>query len=224
MKISDNRRADLTDADLTDNAQADIAQPLLSPVQMGAALQLFRLPDVSGLALPDDPSPQDLASLAADLEERLTHAQEVFREITSAIREMRDIARDQVQRAIIAAGARALPHETLEIELVQRTERKRDVATLRTLSANGVPAAELRKAVFIKALDVKGCADEAAIKAVMDSGAKATWECDLRVLDKMARDYGGQIATVIEAATAKVEVGAPSLAIRHREPAMKVLA
>lgn len=196
---------------------------LVSAQDLEQALNLFRLPDVSSLALPADPSPQDIAELVVDLDERLANARKIFEEITAPVREMLQTAREQVERAF-PEGAKALPHESLDIELTCKEERKRDVAMLRAnLPALGVPRAELTEAVFIKTVDVKGCADLEAIDALVKAGAKPVWECDLRALDKLARKYGGGVKDVVEVATARIAVGRPVLTIKRRHEPLKVV-
>jgi hypothetical protein len=186
-------------------------------------LVLLGLPDVTGMAIPPDASPQDYAELAVVLGEQYERASAIFDELTASLLQMRTTAKVIVKTAIEAAGGSSLPSETLDITYERKYERKRDVAMLRAnLPALGITQAEMQAAVYIKTVDVKG-ADPVSIEHVLRNGGKASWECDLRELDKMARKYGGGVKDVVDVATEKVAIGTPVLTIKKKAPPLKVV-
>lgn len=193
----------------------------LTPAQYGALLQAFALPDVSALPNPDDMDIDSQINLIGVLEPAIRDAIAMF---GALCRPISDIIRQSKANLDKAAppDAKAIAHTTFNVELVQASERSRDVAMLRAeLPKTDLPEDELAQIVFVKTLQVKGACDPDAIRRLTDLGAKAEWDCDLRKADKFAKKYSGPIAEIIEKATASHPKGERGVFVTPKESAMK---
>jgi hypothetical protein len=192
----------------------------MTVAEESTALAVLGLPDVSGLPIPEDMSPEDCATLIMAIREQLANANRNYAEMCAPIYELLKAAGARVEGAIIDAGGSMLPHDTFDVVLDQRTQREKRIDILRQL-AGKLPDDLFAQSVYVHSIEGK-IAPEVA-KAAVDSGATLLWGADLRKLDTYARKFGGEIAEIIERGSPRVEVGAPVLKITPRESALKVV-
>jgi hypothetical protein len=194
-------------------------KPSTLPATIGQLSDAFELPDVSGMDI-SAIEPDSLVDFVAYNEERLLAAATAFAEVTRPIREALEYARKRIEGAIIDAGGKALPHDTFDVRLEQKTEPQKRIDVLRRLK--GVLPDDLyHEAVFIKSLDVAAVPPNVIDDLVEHCGAKPTWDANLTKLNKHARDFGGTIAEIIEEGSPRLAVGSPRLTIKARESALK---
>ncbi|MHB8703712.1 MAG: hypothetical protein ACYC8W_06145 [Candidatus Tyrphobacter sp.] len=169
--------------------------PAVTPARLAALLDAFGLEDYSGVDV-DAMSPQGAATFAYTLDVEHRRAAVLFSMLCKPLLDAKSAARAKVAAAIPEDG-KALPHSTLVIRLEQATERDKYVDQLRRLEGI-VPDQELRKALFL-------------------DQPEPQWKVNLVQLDKIAREYGGEIAEIIEKATPRKPKGTPTLIIEARE-------
>jgi hypothetical protein len=159
-----------------------------------ALREAFGLADVSEIDVARLDA-QDCATLAFGLDEEHRRAAALFAALCKPLLDLKAAAREKVAASIPVDG-KALPHPSLIVELRQDTERDKYIDELRRLEGK-VPDDELRKALYL---------DQPAPQ----------WKADLRQLDKIAREYGGEIKSIIEHATPRKPKGNPVLVIEAR--------
>jgi hypothetical protein len=175
--------------------------PAVLPLGTAALREALGLADVSDIdvALLD---PQDCATLAFRLDEEHRRVAALFAVLCKPLLDLKAAARAKVAAAIPADG-KALPHSSLVVRLEQATERDRYIDQLRRLEGM-VPDEELRKALYL-------------------DQPQPVWKANLQQLDKIAREYGGEIAEIIEKATPSKPKGSPTLVIEARESTLKAV-
>lgn len=202
------------------NADVTAIVPAATIAKVCALTKTLQLPDVTAMDLEKMPA-EDLATLAFFLEQRLLAARVLFDDACAAATAAAAQARDLVRGTIIDNGGKALAHDTFDVRLVQTTRKEKRIDVLRTLKGL-LPDDLYREAVFIESVDVSH-AETKAIEAVVAAGGKPTWGANLTKLNKHARDFGGDIARIVEAGSPSVDVGAPKLVIEPRPSAMKAV-
>lgn len=185
-----------------------------------ALTETLQLPDVTAMDLEKMPA-EDLATLAYFLEQQLIAARAMFDDACASAITAAAQARNLVRGTIIDNGGKALPHDTFDVRLVQATRKEKRIDVLRRLEGL-LPDDLYREAVFIEGVDVTH-ADPKAVDAVVAAGGKPSWGANLTKLNKHARDFGGDIARIVEEGSPEVQVGAPKLVIEPRPSAMKAV-
>lgn len=195
--------------------------PSATQAKIAAIAEAAELPDVSGMQKIDSIDPSNLVSLVVALEAQLDAATEAFEAACAPIMAAVAEARKLVKGAIIDNGGKALAHDTFDVVLETTTRPDKRIDVLRHLE--GVLPDDLyRQAVYIKSLEVSH-ADAKAVETAIEGGAKPTWDANLTKLNKYARDFGGEIARIVEEGSPRVEVGEAKLVIRPRESALKIV-
>ncbi len=154
-----------------------------------------RLADVlaTALTMPDG----DLASLALEIDDHIESRTKALRRELETARAHKALIYGELQRRITLAGGTMLADDEIEIALEQKTELKKDIATLRLL-ADMLPADEFAKAVYLEAQE-------------------PVWKADARKLTVAAKRYGGNVAHVIDEGLRHVAIGAPKLVLRRKQ-------
>jgi hypothetical protein len=175
--------------------------PVLSPALHSALVELLGLPDVSSMPV-EKLSPEDLVTFAASMEAQLRFAAAKFKVIAEPITDAINQARGLITKEILNNNGRALAHHTFDVRLEQATERDKRIDVLRGLEGK-LPDDLYRAAVYEK--------------------TTVEWHADLRLLDKHARDFGGEIAAIVEQGSPRVAKGAAKLVIEPRPSALKAV-
>jgi len=193
--------------------------PGLNENQIATLLSVLNIPDVSGLDL-SGASPQEKVEIREAFRAQLAQADKIIAALKRPVTDLVTQCESDILKAI-PAGATMLPHETFTVTRVQGTDRKRDVASLRTeLPKTAIPKDEMDRIVFIKTVNTK-MVDPEEVQKLLVFGAKAEWDVDLVKADAAKKKYGGEIADAIDTATAKVDKGSPYLVITPKESALK---
>ena len=202
------------------SAEVTSIVPAITQAKLCALVESLNLPDVTAFDL-EKMDPADVATFVYSIEQQLLNAREMFDQACSAAIDAVTNGRNIVRGTIIDNRAKALPHDTFDVRLVQATRKEKRIDVLRRLEGL-LPDDLYREAVFIEGVDVTH-ADPKAVEAVVAAGGKATWGANLTKLNKHARDFGGEIARIVEEGSPIVDVGAPKLVIEPRPSAMKAV-
>jgi hypothetical protein len=194
--------------------------PATTHAKVSALLSALDLPDVTDMAEVKKLDNDSRVEFVFMMEQALLRANALFREACSPAVEAVANARGHLVAAI-PANAKALPHPMFDVRLEQKKEPEKRIDVLRRLEGL-LPDDLYNEAVFIKGVDVSQ-ADPKAVDAVIKAGGKPTWDANLTKLNKHARDFGGDIAAIIEEGSPRVEVGAPRLVIEPRASALKAV-
>ncbi len=193
-----------------------------SPAQVGALLKIMGVMDLSGMDIASLPLDTQI-EVAASLQSQVVSATKLFSAIlgahSAAIAEVKARCLAEIQ----ANGGDALPHDTFDVTRhygADKPREKRMSALLRLREV--LPADEVRRAVFVKKIDVKDVTPE-AIDAIAKAGAKLEWDADGVKLNSLQKKYGAEseIGKIIAEGYLPAEHGAPYVTITPRESAMK---
>jgi hypothetical protein len=192
--------------------------------RMATARIALGIPTAAEIGDLNTKTPQELAEISYSLSAQLAAVSNRLAELEQPVNDIIKDCRKRVIDTIHENNGRALPHDTFEV-LLTPTPGKRSGAEARFagglfLLIGIVPAEELVRCLWIESISVKDVTPE-AIEAIINAGGKASWKCDLRALDGLAKKYGGEIASIIAEATPRGPDGPEILTIAPKESAMK---
>lgn len=185
-----------------------------------AVARAFRLPDVSAIDV-ERLSPADCATLLRSLGDQEQQAQLVFEAMMEPIRAAMNAAERRVRAAIHESGGRALAHDTFDVRLEQGERRdkrftRQDFERLCDL----VPVDVLKDAIVVT--ETRGIPAGKIAEAIASGDDAVHVSVDLRKLDVIARDYGGDVREIVARCSPRVPIGPEKLVIEPRESALKL--
>lgn len=128
------------------------------------------------------------------------------------------VAEAVMKARILERGAKMLPSDTYKCAIETTKVITKRIDVLRGLEGK-VPADRLKKALWIDGVDIAGVEPE-AVAAIVAAGAKPTYNTNATQLKKLATDFGGEIAQIVEQGVV-YEEGSPRLVFEPLEAAAK---
>lgn len=212
--------------ELAIRTEAEVLEEKRVQRRMNAARVALGIPDVTPIDL-DKLTVAELGTLANAFALQLAAVRNRLADLERPVADMRDEARKRIITAIQAAEGKKWPHDKLDILLTpQPGKRSNEDARIDELMAlvDLVPADQLAPCLWVEHLEVRDkdyIVTPEVIEQAILGGCRAVWKCDLRKLDQLAADFGGQIAKIIAHATPRRPDGEPILTITPRESAIK---
>jgi hypothetical protein len=218
---------------LQNDALAVQEAPLMTPAEQAEVLKILHMPDVSGMALPEDPSAADLTGLVLGLEERIAFADAVYAAAMKEAREMVAIARAQIKRQIEATGGSRIADAEFEIYIERKSTRGKPVKTIsKLLQLRALIAPAEFNAAFSRVVTIQSNLDDdtvGRIKALIpdaDNVVRDVWDADGGQLNKLAgaNNYGphSDVGQIISDGYFVPDVpGNPVLVLAKRPPVLK---
>lgn len=113
------------------------------------------------------------------------------------------IAEKVMQNRIKERGAKMLPSDAYKVAIeTSKTLSKRTDILLQLIGK--VPEDRLKKALWVEGVDIKGVEPE-KVAAIIAAGAKPVYNSHATHLRKLATDFGGEVAQIVEQGLVEVD-------------------